>query len=245
MIKFQRRQRTTFGRHQLEALQEAFKHTHYPEAQFRDQLARATNLEPSRIQVWFQNQRAKDRKRRGLVLSDSESPPPQQQHNKYARQEQNQHQEPQRKTMRYSSIESMIREHPSTSSEDMFEHRLEPIQSSSGWTDRVCIFSSVCANEAAKAVSEGKFDSILQYHRNKYSRYSLNSYYKNQATRGQFATNEPQNNQSNDFTALVDPTNGNKYKTTISNGFPRWLGYNGAPIGGEDDDCSDFGTDSF
>lgn len=80
MIKFQRRQRTTFGKEQLEALQEAFKQTHYPEAHFREQLARTTKLDPSRIQVWFQNQRAKDRKRRGL-LGACDTPPA----NKYMR----------------------------------------------------------------------------------------------------------------------------------------------------------------
>lgn len=71
-LRFQRRQRTTFTKHQLDALNAAFKRTHYPEPSQRDELATITNLEPSRIQVWFQNQRAKDRKRRGVLDSASD-----------------------------------------------------------------------------------------------------------------------------------------------------------------------------
>lgn len=70
MMRFKRRQRTTFSKYQLETLNSVFKINHYPEAQLRDQLAQSTQLDPSRIQVWFQNQRAKDRKRRGLSSGD-------------------------------------------------------------------------------------------------------------------------------------------------------------------------------
>ena len=68
--RFPRRHRTTFTKSQLEILMLAFEQNHYPEAQYREILAKQTNLQPSRIQVWFQNQRAKDRKRRNYTHSE-------------------------------------------------------------------------------------------------------------------------------------------------------------------------------
>lgn len=57
-----KRVRNMFSERQVEVLERAFEETHYPDLTMREELSQRLNLKQIRIQVWFQNRRAKYRK---------------------------------------------------------------------------------------------------------------------------------------------------------------------------------------
>ncbi|NXA33430.1 ANF1 protein, partial [Eudromia elegans] len=54
-----RRPRTAFTRNQIDVLENVFKMNSYPGIDIREELARKLDLDEDRIQIWFQNRRAK------------------------------------------------------------------------------------------------------------------------------------------------------------------------------------------
>ncbi|XP_015768357.1 PREDICTED: retinal homeobox protein Rx1-like isoform X1 [Acropora digitifera] len=76
-----RRRRTAFTDEQLDRLEEAFENEKFPGIQIREDLSRELNIKEDRIQVWFQNRRARWRKREiknkpapGLAMSETRPP---------------------------------------------------------------------------------------------------------------------------------------------------------------------------
>uniref|UniRef100_A0A8D2L080 HESX homeobox 1 n=2 Tax=Varanus komodoensis TaxID=61221 RepID=A0A8D2L080_VARKO len=54
-----RRPRTAFTRNQIEVLENVFRVNSYPGIDVREELAKKLDLDEDRIQIWFQNRRAK------------------------------------------------------------------------------------------------------------------------------------------------------------------------------------------
>ncbi|MBN3278359.1 GSCA protein, partial [Polyodon spathula] len=70
-----RRHRTIFTDEQLEALENLFQETKYPDVGTREQLARRVHLREEKVEVWFKNRRAKWRRQKRSSSEEPENSP--------------------------------------------------------------------------------------------------------------------------------------------------------------------------
>ncbi|KAK0422101.1 hypothetical protein QR680_007365 [Steinernema hermaphroditum] len=74
--KRKRRHRTIFNDEQLAILEKTFQTTQYPDIAMREKLAQECGLKEERVEVWFKNRRAKERKTtKDSTFSSGSSPP--------------------------------------------------------------------------------------------------------------------------------------------------------------------------